>query len=126
MLHSDVVDMLAIELSDDLPHWLSARIVERCPGLEAHVLRILPGGAARVQGAAQGFSSSDFNTDESQVLPLRDDALLLEAVSQRAHREQHSASGSRHVIPLHVAGEVRYVLDLVSGVSTPIPEIADI
>jgi diguanylate cyclase (GGDEF)-like protein len=125
MLCSDVVDMLAIDLSDDLPQWLSARIRERSPALEVHALRILPGGAARVKGEAQGFSSSDFGVDETHVQPLRDDALLLEAVEQRARREGRRGEGSRHVIPLHAAGEVRYVLDLVSPAGAPLPEVVD-
>jgi len=105
--------MLAVDTSDGLPVWLAERLRIRYPDAAVKLLRVFPGGAARVkQPRQEEFSLGDSDDDERGVQPLRDDAFLLGALRDRACREERLEQGSRYVLTLHAAGDVRYAIEI--------------
>ena len=127
-LQHDVFEMLGVETSDGLPVWLAERLRVRYPEAAVRLLRVFPGGAARMKGARQEeFSLSDSDDDDKGVQPLRDDPFLSTVLHDRACREERLERGSRYVVTLAAGGEVRYAIEIRS--TTPGmfgPRIAEI
>ena len=129
-LQRDVLYMLGVEASDNLPGWLAERLRSQCPECSVRLLRVFPAGAARLKGQRpEEFSVSD-SDDEQGVQPLRDDDFLVKALHDRCCREEKRDKGSRLVLPLHAGGEVRYAVELsspsASGARPWLTEIASI
>lgn len=124
-LQKDVLEMLEVQASDSLPGWLAERLRSRCPLASIRLLRVFPGSAARIKdGQQEEFSVSD-SDDEKGVRPLRD-PLLLEAIRERACREERLDSGSRLVVILDAGGEVRYAIEVASRAPSQEPWLAEI
>ena len=114
-LQRDVYQMLGVETSDALPVWLAERLRVRYPDATVRLLRVFPGGAARLkQSRQEEFSLGDYDDDEMGVQPLRADPFLLSVLHDAACREERLGRGSRYVLTLHAGGEVRYAIDMRS------------
>ncbi|HTS86579.1 MAG TPA: GGDEF domain-containing protein [Usitatibacter sp.] len=118
-LQRDVLYMLGVEASDNLPGWLAERLRSQCPESSVRMLRVFPVGAARMkEKPAEAFSVSD-SDDEQGVQPLRGDPFLVKALHDRACAEEKRSAGTRLVLPLHAGGEVRYAIELSSPSASP-------
>ena len=110
-LQQDVIDMLSVEASDDLAPWVEGWARRRHPMATVRSLRVFPGTAARKRAETQEFAVADLG-GVSAARPISDDPLLLEALRTGSCRQAQSPAGSRHVLTLHAAGEVRYAFDI--------------
>jgi diguanylate cyclase (GGDEF)-like protein len=109
--HLDIIDMLGVESSDDLALWTQAWTRARYPMATVRAVRVFPGTAARQKSETEEFAATDLR-GLSDVVPISNDPLMLQALHTRSCRQEKSPAASRHVFPLHAAGEVRYAFDI--------------
>src|SRR5262249_28575290 len=125
-LQHDVIDLLKIETSDDVPVWLAALILDRCPGSSVRTLRVFPGAAARQkEELPEALAVSEVGRPGLPILPLVD-AVMLQALCERDIHVERIGAGVRYVLPLYAGNEVRYAVDVVCCSTLHLPKIAPI
>jgi diguanylate cyclase (GGDEF)-like protein len=111
----EIESMLEVRSSDALASWLAERLGTRYPRAARRILRVYPGKAARMKGAAgpEAFSVLDPALQEPPV-PVGLDVPLVEAIRARAPLSvANSPQGTRLLAALEGGGEVRYLVELV-------------
>jgi diguanylate cyclase (GGDEF)-like protein len=115
-LADDLVSMLDVRRSDELPAWLARRLSARGAGATSRVLRVLPGRAARIKGpdAFEAFAVSP-GEGVGQPVPVGGDAALAAVLRTHGPASVHGEGDVRLLVPFSIGGEVRHVLDLRGG-----------
>jgi diguanylate cyclase (GGDEF)-like protein len=114
----DVVEMLRVKASDELPAWLAERLAAMFPRTRQRVLRVYPGKAARSRshGRYAVFSMADPGQHQAPIL-IGIDAMVVEAIgSRRTISIATVDGGDRMLVSLAAAGEVRYLVELVGRI----------
>lgn len=109
-----VLDMLEVRASDELPTWLGERLGELYPAARRRVLRVHPAKACRIKGLApyEAFAVGE-EGDTAPPVPVGVDAALAEAVAgARLLTVSPWNGGARLLATLQAQGEVRYLVEL--------------
>jgi diguanylate cyclase (GGDEF)-like protein len=109
----DVLAMLEVRASEELPGWVAERLGERTPRARTRVLNVYPARAARIKGMG---SYEDYSIAEDAVLskptPVADDPALLEALrARRVYTLVGEGEDTRFIATFEARGEPRQVLD---------------
>ncbi len=113
-----VLEMLQVRTSDAMPTWLASELASFCAPSEPRVMRVFPGTAARSRAAPRYalFPVDAGARREGAPALVALDAMLLDAIhTARPWSLVHNDAGVRLVATLAVAGEVRYVIELVGA-----------
>lgn len=114
--------MLEVRASDALPGWLAARLLARCSGATARILRIYPARAARIKGASapEAFSVAETTADGQPPMPAAADEFLVGTLrGRRAIGASLQGGQPRFLATLEAAGEIRYAVELRGGAPDP-------
>ncbi len=109
----DVLAMLEVRASEELPGWVAERLGLRTPRARTRVLSVYPARAARIKGMA---SYEDYSIAEDAVrappTPVVDDPALLEALrAQRVYTLVGEGEDTRLIATFEARGEPRQVLE---------------
>ena len=114
----EIASMLEVRSSDALASWLAERLGSRFPRAQHRILRVYPGKAARVKGAASqdAYSVLDQSMRDPPVF-VGLDVPLVEAIRTRAELSMANIpGGTRLLAALSAAGEVRYLVELTGDI----------
>jgi diguanylate cyclase (GGDEF)-like protein len=110
----DLMEMMAVRVSDEVATWLAARLARDRVESRLRVLRVFPAKAARIKALPdfEAYAVTDPSMRE-QPAAIGMDSVLVEAIrSQHALTVAAGEGGTRTLVALAAAGEVRYVIDL--------------
>ena len=117
-LSSEVVSLLELRESAEVPGWAAKRLGALLGASRAGVLRVFPIRAARLKEAAPAGSTLAVAADEEteSLRPVEANTDLCRAIEERRPVcERADRGASRLLFPLSSADEVRYVIEIVGG-----------
>ena len=117
-LSSEVVSLLALRESAEVPGWAAKRLGALLGASQASILRVFPIRAARLKQAAPEGSTLAVAADEDadSLTPVEVNTDLCMAIEGRRPVCASTNKGAtRLFFPLATADEVRYVIEIVGG-----------
>ena len=118
LLSHEVVSLLDLRESAEVPGWVAQRLQALLGAPEAHVLRVFPIGATRLKESTPASSTLAVAADEDadSLRPVEANTDLCTALEERRPVCARARNGAtRLLLPLATADEVRYVIEIVGG-----------